>query len=259
MGQASTAVACPPAPGGLGWAVPFDPPGGSRKPVAVVMDFKDATLDHCDQIIEKMGFTPGGAGAPGGLFHWVTATDDGVRVVDVRETREHVERFAGEQIGPYSQEVGILNPPDINFYDVHNHLTAGSSGSPRARPSPRLLGRGTEREPVCRLPAPPPPRASLVGAAARTPWPFASLSFPVEPGSHQETARFKSGSRVEVRLQGRARPGQSEQRTRSVSGPDRETFGGVAHDRGERRRDRRARSPAATGPRSEMLMHLSHE
>jgi hypothetical protein len=32
---------------------------------------------------------------------------------------------SGEQIGPYTQEVGIPNPPDINFHDVHNHLTAG--------------------------------------------------------------------------------------------------------------------------------------
>ena len=48
-----------------------------------------------------------------------------MRVVDVWETREQFERFAGEQIGPYSEEVGIPNPPDIHFHDVHNHLTAG--------------------------------------------------------------------------------------------------------------------------------------
>jgi hypothetical protein len=94
-------------------------------PVAVVMDFKDATLDHYDQILEKMGLTPGGAGPPGALFHWVATSNDGMRVVDVWETREQFERFAGEQIGPYSEEVGIPNPPDINFYDVHSYLTAG--------------------------------------------------------------------------------------------------------------------------------------
>ncbi len=69
-------------------------------PVAVVMDFKDATSDQYDQVIVKMGLTPGGAGPPGALFHWVTTTDDGMRVVDVWETREQFERFAGEQIGP---------------------------------------------------------------------------------------------------------------------------------------------------------------
>ena len=94
-------------------------------PVAVVMDFKDATLDHYDQVIEKMGLTPGGAGPPGALFHWVASTDGGMRVVDVWETREQFERFADEQIGPYSAEVGIPNPPEIHFHDVHSHLTAG--------------------------------------------------------------------------------------------------------------------------------------
>ena len=34
-------------------------------PVAVVLDFPGATLEQYDQVIEKMGFTKGGAGAPG--------------------------------------------------------------------------------------------------------------------------------------------------------------------------------------------------
>jgi hypothetical protein len=93
--------------------------------VGVVLDFEGATLDQYDQVIEKMGFTPGGAGAPGGLFHWVTKTDDGIRVTDVWETREQFERFGDEQIGPITQEVGLPNPPQVSFYEVHNHLTAG--------------------------------------------------------------------------------------------------------------------------------------
>jgi len=91
----------------------------------VVLDFEGGTLDQYDQVIEKMGFTPGGAGAPGGLFHWVTETDDGIRVTDVWETREQFERFADDQIGPITQEVGIPNPPQVSFHEVHNHLTAG--------------------------------------------------------------------------------------------------------------------------------------
>ncbi len=51
--------------------------------VAVEMNFKGATLDQYEQVIEKMGFTHGGKGAPHGLFHWVAQTDDGIRVVDV--------------------------------------------------------------------------------------------------------------------------------------------------------------------------------
>ena len=94
-------------------------------PVAVVMEFKDGTLEQYDEVISNMGFEPGGPGAPGGLFHWVTATEDGIRVTDVWETAEQFQQFADEKIGPISQEVGVTGPPQLTFYDVHNHLTAG--------------------------------------------------------------------------------------------------------------------------------------
>ena len=93
--------------------------------VGVVLEFEGATLGQYDQVIQKMGFSPGGTGASGGLFHWVTATDGGIRVTDVWTDRETFERFAQEQIGPYTAEVGIPNPPDISFFEVHNYLTAG--------------------------------------------------------------------------------------------------------------------------------------
>lgn len=94
-------------------------------PVAVEMNFSGATIDQYDQILEKMGLTPGGSTPPGAISHWVAKTDDGMRVVDVWETREQFERFAQEQIGPYSKEVGLEGEPATRFYDVHNYLTAG--------------------------------------------------------------------------------------------------------------------------------------
>jgi hypothetical protein len=94
-------------------------------PVAVVMDFKDGTLEQYDQVIAKMGFAPGGAGPAGGLFHWVAATDDGIRVTDVWETVEQYEQFGAKQIGPITQEVGVPGPPVVTVLPVHNHLTAG--------------------------------------------------------------------------------------------------------------------------------------
>ena len=93
--------------------------------IAAVMDFKDATLEQYDEVIAKMGFEPGGAGAPGGLFHWVAATGDGIRVTDVWETAEQFEQFAEQQIGPLTQEVGVPGPPEVTIYEVHNYLTAG--------------------------------------------------------------------------------------------------------------------------------------
>jgi hypothetical protein len=93
--------------------------------VAVILDFEGATLDQYDQVVEKMGFSAGGTGPRGALFHWVTATDNGFRATDVWESRERFERFAEESIGPLSQEVGLTNPPQIEFHEVHNHLSAG--------------------------------------------------------------------------------------------------------------------------------------
>jgi hypothetical protein len=93
--------------------------------IGVVMKFKGGTLEQYDQVIEKMGFEPTGQGAPAGIFHWITQTDEGLMVTDVWETQEAFERFAQEQIGPYTAEVGIPGPPEITYYQVHNYLTAG--------------------------------------------------------------------------------------------------------------------------------------
>lgn len=94
-------------------------------PVAVVLDFPGATLEQYDQVIDKMGFTKGGAGAPGGLTHWVAATENGIRVVDTWKSREAFEAFAREKIDPITAEVGITEKPDVSFYEVHNYLTEG--------------------------------------------------------------------------------------------------------------------------------------
>jgi hypothetical protein len=93
-------------------------------PVAVILDFPGATLEQYDQVVAAMGFTPGGAAPPGALFHWVTATDDGIRVTDVWESQEAFEQFAQEKIGPITQQVGFEGPPQTTILPVHNHLTA---------------------------------------------------------------------------------------------------------------------------------------
>jgi hypothetical protein len=92
--------------------------------VAIEMNFKGATIDQYDQVIELMGLTPGNPAPPGAIFHWVAETDDGIRVVDVWETKEAYDKFAQEQIGPYTQQVGIPGPPETTYRDVHNFLKA---------------------------------------------------------------------------------------------------------------------------------------
>ena len=94
--------------------------------VAVQMDFDGATLAQYDQVCQKMGLTPTGPGPAGAISHFATMTDKGLRVVDVWQTREQFEKFAQEQIGPYSQEVGITSQPAMQFFDVHNYFTPGT-------------------------------------------------------------------------------------------------------------------------------------
>jgi hypothetical protein len=91
--------------------------------VAVEMNFPGATIEQYDEILGKMGLTPGGSTPPGAISHWVAKTDDGMRVVDVWETREAYDHYAAEKIGPYSVEAGITEPPETRFYDVHSYLT----------------------------------------------------------------------------------------------------------------------------------------
>ena len=100
------------------------PTTGARKTqVAVEMNFAGATLAQYDQVIQKMGLTTGGATPPGAISHWIAKTDDGLRVVDVWESREQFDRYAEEKIGPYTREVGFTEAPETRFYEVHNYLT----------------------------------------------------------------------------------------------------------------------------------------
>jgi len=93
--------------------------------IGVEMEFSGGTLAQYDEVIQKMGFRPGGPGAPGGLFHWVAKTDGGIRIVDVWETREQFEKFSNEKIRPISAEVGVPAASKVTFFQVHNYLTKG--------------------------------------------------------------------------------------------------------------------------------------
>lgn len=91
--------------------------------VAVEISFTGGTLDQYDQVMDKMGLKPARTGPPTGLlFHWIMATEDGIRVTDVWESADHFNTFAAEKIVPITQEVGVPGPPDIRFYEVYNYL-----------------------------------------------------------------------------------------------------------------------------------------
>ncbi len=99
---------------------------------AVQLDFQGATLEQYDQINESIGLLPGGPAAGSQeLFHWVMRGEDGFRVVDVWESREAFKEFEQDMLRPIFREVGILHPPEIQFFEVHNYLAGGHwRGSP---------------------------------------------------------------------------------------------------------------------------------
>jgi hypothetical protein len=93
--------------------------------IAVEFNFPGATAEQYDAAIKAIGH--GATGTPhagGALFHWATVTSDGVRVVDVWDSREQFDRFAEERVVPAAQKAG-LPAPEIQFSDIHNYLTAG--------------------------------------------------------------------------------------------------------------------------------------
>jgi hypothetical protein len=95
--------------------------------VAYEMRFKGGTLEQYDKVVELMGYERGGPGEPGGLFHWVEKTDEGLRIVDVWQTDEAFQRFGAEKLRPLTAEVGWTGEPDITRHEVHNYLVAGSA------------------------------------------------------------------------------------------------------------------------------------
>jgi hypothetical protein len=93
--------------------------------VAVQLDFKGAKLEQYDAVRERLGLLPGGPGPSDALFHWVAKTDEGIRTVTVWDSRAKFETFAHDTLLPNYREVGVVDPPDIQCFDVHSYLAAG--------------------------------------------------------------------------------------------------------------------------------------
>jgi hypothetical protein len=79
----------------------------------------DELMGH---LVARLGL-PAGKAAPGVLFHWAGSTDDGMRAVDVYESREAADRLVTESIGPIAEELGLALP-EITELEVHNYLSA---------------------------------------------------------------------------------------------------------------------------------------
>jgi predicted RNA-binding protein len=87
----------------------------------VQLDFKGATLGQYDEMVESLGYLPGGPPASDVLFHFVTKTDDGIRIIDVWESRQAFEAFAERYTDAVFGPMGSP-PQEIQFLDVHNYF-----------------------------------------------------------------------------------------------------------------------------------------
>ena len=87
--------------------------------IARMFEGKGWTAAQYDRLIERMDL--GGRSAPGVLFHWAAETDQGIRAVDVYDSRASADALAADAIGPLARELG-LPMPAISEYEVHNYL-----------------------------------------------------------------------------------------------------------------------------------------
>ena len=91
--------------------------------IARVFEGKGWTPEQYDKLIsallDRLG--RGDRAAPGVLFHWVTATPDGMRAIDVYESSEAADALVQEHIGPVAGELG-MSTPEITEYEVHRYL-----------------------------------------------------------------------------------------------------------------------------------------
>src|SRR6266487_2219315 len=95
---------------------------GNDMAIARVFDGKGWTTAQYDELIARLALRLGletGKPAPGVLFHWAATTDDGMRAVDVYESRDAADRVVQDHIGPIAGALG-LPLPDITEFDVHH-------------------------------------------------------------------------------------------------------------------------------------------
>ena len=90
--------------------------------VARIFDGKGWTPEQYDELLKRLldELGQGRRAAPGVLFHWSAPTDDGMRAVDVYDSRESADSLAG-RIGPIAGELGLAMP-EITELPVHDYL-----------------------------------------------------------------------------------------------------------------------------------------
>jgi hypothetical protein len=84
--------------------------------VAMLLEWPGETQEQYERLMKLVALE---ANPPeGGLFHVAGPMPGGWRVVDIWESEEAFERFAGERLIPAVQQVGIPDMPDPEFYPI---------------------------------------------------------------------------------------------------------------------------------------------
>lgn len=96
--------------------------------VGVEIEFDGVTLEQYACVMEMAGAPAGGAMPDGGLFGWVVATENGIRVVEVWESEGAFRRFVAERLMPVAGRAGIVGEPRITFHAVNGLPRSGDRG-----------------------------------------------------------------------------------------------------------------------------------
>ena len=93
--------------------------------VEVTFNGKGATLENYFKSLAILGATPEGPHPdPGCLFHWMTETGGGFRVIDVWQTKGQWEAFV-PKVAAAADQLGMPKPQH-KYIDVASYMTSGS-------------------------------------------------------------------------------------------------------------------------------------
>ena len=93
--------------------------------VGVQLDFRGATLEHYDLTVESSRAPPGR-----------TRGREPALPLGDEDRRRHswhrrvgvarsVRIVLGDQVGPVLEEMGVVDPPEVQFFEVHNYFAGG--------------------------------------------------------------------------------------------------------------------------------------
>ena len=85
--------------------------------IMVLMDWKGITAEQYDELREVVNLEADAP--PGGHFHVVAVTPEGLRITDVWESAEHFNTFVGTRLMPAVQKLGFPTQPTVEILPAH--------------------------------------------------------------------------------------------------------------------------------------------